>query len=521
MQQAYILSARDIEKAFMNVKALDKVSFDVAAGEIHALVGENGAGKSTLIKILAGVYRKDAGEILMDGRPVSIRHPHDAKECGLSFIHQELFQIKDFTVAENMFYGRKYPKNRFGLIDWKEVNKTAERQIDVFSDRKDLSTMLISQTSMANRYLTAIGKSLAEKSKVLFLDEPTASLTYDETEKLFAILNRLKASNISIVYISHRLGEIFRICDRVTVLRDGKVVSKKLIRDCTVDDVIYDMLGESIDQKFPKRRIKAGAICLEARNLSSQKMPQCSFHVKRGEIVGFIGLIGSGRTELARLIFGLDRRLQGTLSVNGKEVHFRNNRQAIRSGICLVPEDRQIQGLILNMTICANATLANLGKYCLTLFKLMRFPQMTASVGRYVQRLRIKCDRVGEKVGFLSGGNQQKVCIAKWIDADGRVFIFDEPTKGIDVGAKTEVYEVMQSLAEKDAGVVLMSSEIEEILGITDRFYVMFKGQIVCECDTRTVKYDDVVRLIQFGKTANLRNGAHPKERQSGNGGAL
>jgi len=509
-----LLKVEHVTKRFPGVTSLDRVCFEVAEGEVHGLVGENGAGKSTLIKVLAGIYAKDEGSIHLDGKEVAITDPNVATALGLSFIHQELFQVPYFTVGENLFFGRKYPRNRLGLIDWSAVNRQAADELSLFEVPKDLEGQLTSRTSMAYRYIGAIAKAVSQKCRIIFMDEPTASLTRDEAEALFAIIDKLRQQGISIVYISHRLEEIFRVCDRVTILREGKVVGVHQTGTVDMGTVIRDMLGEALLDKYPKTKIDPGPEILKVEDLESRIVPKVSFQLRRGEILGLIGLVGSGRTELVNLLFGLDRRTGGRVYIDGKEVNNSNAKRAIANGMGFVPEDRQKQGLILNFDVKANITLANFMKYCLGKLGIINSIKERQAAEKYVSRLRIKTRSTSSSVEHLSGGNQQKVVIAKWIDTGPKVLIFDEPTKGIDIGAKTEVYRLIQELAAKGAGVILISSEVEEILGVADRFLILYKGSVVGEMTPDRATPHQVAIAMQLGRNGN-GNGERNANRQT------
>ncbi len=502
MADQELLHVKEITKRF-GVIALDRVSFGVSEGEVHGLIGENGAGKSTLIKILAGVYTRDEGRIFMDGKEVSIGNAQKATSLGLNFIHQELYQVPYFTVGETLLFGRKYPRNKFGFIDWKTLKKQAWEELSKFGVPDGLVDQLISGTSMAYRYIAAIAKAVSQKCKILFMDEPTASLTKDEAETLFDIINELKKRGMSIVYISHRLEEIFRICDRVTILREGKVVGVHRVEEVTIESVIYEMLDETLKDKFPKKKITIGDECLVVSDLKSDIVPATSFKLHQGQILGLIGLVGSGRTELAKLLFGLDKKTGGEIRIDGKKVEIKNVRDAIDSGVGLVPEDRHKEGLVLNMPLRENITLANFANYCYGHLGLINAPKEAKRTSFFVDKLRIRTASINTKVVRLSGGNQQKVAIAKWIDTKPKILIFDEPTRGIDIGSKTEVYLLIQELAKDGAGIIFISSEIEEILGITDRFMVLYKGKIVNEYRTESTTSDQVAMAMQLGRDHN------------------
>ena len=501
-----ILEAKNISKSFVTT-ALDEISLDIKTGEVHGLVGENGAGKSTFIKICAGVYQKDSGEIFLNGEKVVIDNPQKASLLGLSFIHQELYQVPYFTVGESFFFGRKYPKNKLGFIDWKTVKKRAEAELCKFDVPAGLVNSLNSRTSMAYRYITEIAKAVSQDCKILFMDEPTASLTKDEVDILFRIISDLKKRGISIVYISHRLEEIFKICDRVTVFRDAKLVGTYNITGTDIESIIYKMLGESLKEKIPKSAIDLGDVRLRVENLKSDATASTNFFVRAGEVIGITGLVGSGRTELANLLFGLDKKVSGSIYIDGNPAEINSIHDAIRHGIGLVPEDRHSQGIILNLAVKDNITLANFAKYTYGWIGIINDTKEKRTAQGYVNKLRIKTPSIHTKAENLSGGNQQKVIIAKWLDTNPKIMIFDEPTKGIDIGSKTEVYLLIQQMARNGASIVFISSEIDEILGISDRFLVMYKGRVLSEFVTKYATADQVAIAMQLGKVKKNGNG--------------
>ena len=507
-----ILEAKNISKSFGAI-ALDQVSLDIKKGEVHGLVGENGAGKSTFIKIIAGVYQKDDGEIFLNGEKIVIENPQKASSLGFSFIHQELYQVPYFTVGESFFFGRKYPTTKLGFIDWKAVKKKAKEELSKFDVPAGLESSVNSRTSMAYRYITEIAKAVSQDCKVLFMDEPTASLTKEETDILFKIISDLKQRGMSIVYITHRLEEIFKICDRVTVFRDAKLVGSYNINEIDIESIIYKMLGESLKDKIPKSKIDFGKERLRVENLESDAIDVTNFSIRTGEVIGVIGLVGSGRTELANLLYGLDKKNSGKIYIDNKPVEINGIQDAIKYGIGFVPEDRHKQGIILNLVVKENMTLANFDKYTFAWIGIINDTKEKRTAQEYVTKLRIKTPSINTKTQDLSGGNQQKVIIAKWLDTNPKIMIFDEPTKGIDIGSKTEVYLLIQKMAKDGTAIIFISSEIEEILGLSDRFLVMYKGQVISEFVTKDATSDQVAIAMQLGKVKKNGNGNNQRQK--------
>lgn len=475
-----LIRLENIKKTFPEVAALKGVSFSILKGEVHALVGENGAGKSTLVKIIAGIERMDpGGAIYFKGKKTDIPDPHFAQGLGIAVIYQELTYIPELTVAENIFLGRE--PSRAGVIDWKALRKKAEEllhhlglSLDPAHKMKDLST--------AQKQMVEIARALSMKTEILFMDEPTASLTEHEIKSLFAIIRELKARGVAIVYISHRLEEIFEITDRTTVLRDGEWIGTKATSELNIDSLIQMMVGRQMSQRYPPHpATETEEEILRVENLSLPgRFKNISFTLKKGEILGFAGLMGAGRTEVARALFGAEPPDSGSVFLKGKKVSPRNPQEALKCGIALVPEDRKEQGLILQMAVNHNITLGNLNGVCRNNFFIDHAREKKVAEG-YISDLSIKTPSPAWIVRQLSGGNQQKVVVAKWLFIPSHLIIFDEPTRGIDVEAKYEIYALMQRLTSEGIGVVMISSELPELIGICHRILVMHEGTITGE----------------------------------------
>ncbi len=472
---AEFLEMRGIVKKFPGVLALDHVHLSVKKGEVHALLGENGAGKSTLMKILSGAYQKDEGEILFDGQAVEIKSSHDAQRLNISTIYQELNLTEQLTVAENIFMGRQIMKNRF-QVDWKKMYAEAQKLLDDLGVDIDAHA-LVRDLGVARKQMVEVAKALSINSRVLIMDEPTAPLTNREIDTLFSTIRMLKSRGVSIIYISHRLEEVMEVCDRATIMRDGKNVVELNVKDTNLDEIIRYMVGRELKEKFPKIHITPGAERMRVEKINAGKrVRDVSFAVRGGEILGIAGLVGAGRTETARAIFGMDHRDSGEIFVDGKKVEIHQPLDAIRAGIGFVTEDRKGEGLVLPMSVSQNITLATLDKFGSAAH--LRLGQEKDTVQDYIGKLNIKTPSQLQLARNLSGGNQQKVVLAKWLLSDSRVIIFDEPTRGIDVGAKIEVYNIINDLIRAGVAVVMISSELPEILGMSDRVAVMHQGEI-------------------------------------------
>jgi len=482
-----VLEMRGIRKAFPGVVALDNVDLTLHAGDVHMLLGENGAGKSTLMKILSGAYRKDAGEIRLDGQPVEIGGPRAARDLGIRVIYQELNLVPHLSVAENIFLG-ELPTRLGGFVDWRTLADRASGLLDNLGMSIDPRAP-VGRLGLAQRQMVEIAKALAASAtasarhghdaKVLVMDEPTSALTSREVTQLFALIERLTARGVSIVYITHRLDEVFRIGRRITVMRDGRHVTTRPIDQVTVPELVRLMANRDLTEHFPKVRTERGAELLRVEGINVRGMlSDISFSLHAGEVLGISGLLGAGRTELARVVAGADRFDEGRLLVDGREVRFRNPADAIARGIGLLPEDRKAQGLVPGLTVARNIALPH-GRRLAPLGVLSRRCEadMAAPIS---DELRVKATPT-QAVRLLSGGNQQKVVLGKWLAGAGRVFIFDEPTRGVDVGAKVEIYNLMNRLTARGAGIIMISSELPELLGMSDRILVMHRGRIHAE----------------------------------------
>ncbi|RKP51872.1 sugar ABC transporter ATP-binding protein [Pararobbsia silviterrae] len=461
-----------ISKRFGGVHAIEGIDFDVFAGEVHALVGENGAGKSTLMRVIGGGHQPDEGTIHIEGRDIVFRNPHASLAEGIAVIHQETALAPDLSVAENVFLGAMPP-----VLDWSALRKKAQALISSLGFDIDPAA-LVETLSAAQCQVVEIAKALSGSLKLLVLDEPTAALAPSDAYRLLDIVRGLRARGVGIVYISHRLEEVFAIADRITVLKDGKQVDTVKPTDITRDDLIRKMVGRPLSVLFPERRAKVGEVVLKVDNLSrGRDVQNVSLSLRAGEVVGLGGLIGSGRTEVARLIFGADQRDSGTIALRDKVLNLRSPIGAVRAGIGFVPEDRKGQGAVLSMPIRVNATLAAL-KSVTGPFGFLAFRRERAYVTRLMESLRIKARSMDADVSTLSGGNQQKVVLAKWFHADGELIILDEPTRGVDVGAKVEIYTLINQLAERGKAVLVISSDHQELMGLCDRILVMGEGRI-------------------------------------------
>jgi len=490
--EAPLLEMRHIRKQYPGVVALDGVNLAVHAGQVHALVGENGAGKSTLMKILAGAEQPDAGEVLLDGAPVRVTSPIQAMALGISIIYQEFNLVPTMSVEENIFLGRE-PVRGFGLVDRREMRRRATELLTSLDAQVDPAA-LVGTLSVAQQQMVEIAKAVSVEARVIAMDEPTATLTDHEIERLFALIRSLREQQVGIIYISHRLDEIDAIADQVTVLRDGRWVSSDAKAGLDRAEIIRRMVGREVTGQYPRRQCQPGAVVLEVEHLQRRGvLKDISFTVRAGEIVGLAGLVGAGRTEVARAIFGADPLDSGTVSIDGRPVRLRHPRDAVRAGIGLVTEDRKGQGLVLNMVVRENTTLANLR--AVSRGGWIQRARENAFVQDYVGSLDIRTPSIEQAVRNLSGGNQQKVVLAKWLFTSARVLILDEPTRGIDVGAKAEIYELANRLAEQGVAVLLISSELEEVLGLSDRVLVMHEGHLAGELSAGEATPERVMRL--------------------------
>lgn len=475
-ETAPALTVRGLSKRFGGVQALDGVDLTLRAGETMALLGENGAGKSTLVKILTGIHAPDAGAVSVFGRPFAARSPRDTWAAGITAIHQETVMFDELSVAENIFMGRM-PSTRLGLVDWGAMRQAAIGLMRRLDSDVDPGTPL-KRLGVAQKHLVEIARALSQEARIVIMDEPTAALSAREIDDLFRIVGQLKAEGRAIVFISHKFDEIFRVADRWTCLRDGRHVGEGRIADVTEPDLVRLMVGRSIDQVFPKQAVPIGDVVLEVEGLcNATEFADVSFSLRRGEILGLYGLVGAGRSEAMQALFGLTRPTRGTVRVDGSPVTIRSPADAVAAGMAYVPEDRQVQGAVLPMSISENLTLASLAAGPLSRF-LSRDREL-ATTRRFGGRLSVKAASWDQRLGELSGGNQQKVVIAKWLAIEPSILILDEPTKGIDVGSKAAVHAFMSELAGQGLAIILVSSELPEVLGMADTVLVMHEGRIV------------------------------------------
>ena len=493
-----ILKMENIQKSFPGVQALKSVSFEVKKGEVHALMGENGAGKSTLMKILTGMYEKDGGSIKYEGQEVEFKNPKESQLAGIAIVHQELNMLNHLTVAQNIFIGRE--KMNGALIDDAYMNNEAKKIFTKLNiDIKP--TTLMGDLTVGKQQMCEIAKAISRDAKLIVFDEPSAALTDTEIEELFKIIRDLKSKNMGIVYISHRMDEIKVITDRVTVMRDGSYIGTIITENSTKDEIINMMVGRVIyeDPKEVSNVKEDAPVVLEVKNLNLGKhVKDVSFKLRKGEILGFSGLMGAGRTEVARAIFGADKIDSGEIIINGKEVKINNTQDAVNNGIGYLSEDRKRFGVIVEKTVAENSSMAFLGRFVNGLFIDKNKENEEAS--KYVKKLKIKTPGVHQKLNNLSGGNQQKVVIAKWLIRDSEILIFDEPTRGIDVGAKSEIYHLMNELVAQGKSIIMISSEMTEILRMSDRIVVMCEGKKTAEIDIAEATQEIIMNA------ATLRN---------------
>lgn len=487
-----IVSMKGICKSFPGVKALDNVQLELRSGEVLALLGENGAGKSTLMKILSGVYTRDSGTMEIFGQEYGDLTPKQAQEIGVAIIHQELNMCRHLSVAENMFLGRE--ERRGILLSNRKMEQEAQRVLDELKIDID-PHQVVGDLPVSKQQMVEIAKALSTKARILIMDEPTSALTSKEIDELFRIIRQLKASGYGIIYISHRLEELQHIVDRVSIMRDGQYITSMNFQDATMDEIIAHMVGREIKEKFPRVTCPKGKKIFEVKNLNAGRMVRdVSFDLYEGEIVGFAGLMGAGRTETTRAIFGVDPKESGELILDGQAVSIQKPQDAIRAGIVLAPEDRKKDGLCTKLSIRHNIALPNLDLLCGPLGVVSRQKE-DAMCQQAVENLKIKTPGVDIDAGNLSGGNQQKVVVGKWLARNSRVVIFDEPTRGIDVAAKVEIYNLMNQLKEQGIAVMFVSSEMPEVMGIADRIIVMCDGRITGEVMARETTQNEILTL--------------------------
>ena len=491
------IEMRGIDKSFGGNAVLKNAGFLLDDGEVHALMGENGAGKSTLMKILTGVYTKDAGQVIVDGKEVCYNNPQEAEKAGIVFIHQELNVLFDLTVEENMFLGKEI-KKVFGICDRKAMRKRVQEILDMLGVDID-PTQRMDELSIGQQQMIEIAKALMVDAKVLIMDEPTAALTQSETEVLFKVVNSLRQKGVSIVYISHRMEEIFELCDRITILRDGTYIDTKRIADIDMNDIVKMMIGREIGERYPVRNSKIGDVAFEVKNLNCPgAFENVSFEVRAGEVLGVSGLMGAGRTEIMKAIFGNMPNVTGQLFLDGKEIKNKNPQQAIQNGIGFITEDRKVEGLMLEESIMKNISLANLGR--ISNGGVINKKKEQELVNKGIEELRIRCFGPQHECNNLSGGNQQKVIFAKWIYTNPKVLILDEPTRGVDIGAKKEIYNIINELAAKGVAIIMVSSELPEVLGMSDKVMVVREGEVRGILNKEEANQESIMTLATGGE---------------------
>lgn len=489
MQQP-ILQMKGIIKEFPGVKALDGVNLELYEGKVMGLMGENGAGKSTLMKVLSGVYKKDGGEIYYKGKLEDIKGPKDAQVKGIAIIHQELNLIHDLTIGENIFLGRE-PKGTFGKINWNKLFTDADellKKLNITTSSKEL----VGKLSIGQQQMVEIAKALSLNAKIIIMDEPTDALTDKESQSLFNVINELKNEGKSIVYISHRLKEIFEICDYITVLRDGKYVGQENVCDINEDTMIEMMVGRKLTDQFPKQKVDIKDVVLEVKNLNNEYVHDISFNVCSGEIVGIAGLMGAGRTELAKTIYGYFKKESGEIYVDGKKIENKSSKDGLKNGIAYVSEDRKGDGLILGLSVKENMSISSLNNISsgITVNKSKELEV----VKNYIQKMNIKTPSENQIIKNLSGGNQQKVAIGKALMTNPKLLILDEPTRGVDVGAKKEIYDLINEFKKEGKAVIMISSEMPEILGMSDRILVLSEGKLSGEFNRQEASQEIILK---------------------------
>jgi rhamnose transport system ATP-binding protein len=498
-----ILELKNISKSFSGVEVLHNVAFELRPGEVHALLGENGAGKSTLVKIMTGVHHPDMGEILLNGEPVHFSDARDSRQAGIAAIYQELSLFPDLDVAENIFAGRQ-PVTIGGRVDWRKLYAEAGKLLDSLGVQLDLKQKARA-LSIAQQQMVEIARAFSINARILIMDEPTSSLTLHEVDDLFRLVRRLRVEGTAIIFISHRLEELFTLADRVTVLRDGAYVDTRSMKDVTRDDLIRMMVGRTITDLFPKQDVQPGEVVLKVENLTrAGSFQDVSFELRRGEIVGLAGLVGAGRTNVARAIFGVEPATGGSIQIEGHNVVITSPQQAIKLGLAYVPEDRQLHGLIPSMHITSNISLPMLSRYAQSGW--LRDQVERKSTYEAARQMEVRANNIWQLARELSGGNQQKVVLAKWLSTNPRILILDEPTRGIDVGTKAAVHGLMSKLASEGMAILMISSELPEILGMSDRVIVMREGVVTGEFSRAEATQETIISAA----TQNVTIGNNP-----------
>lgn len=478
MSQTPFVEMTGINKAFSGNKVLQDVNLTVNKGEVHALMGENGAGKSTLIKILSGVYSRDKGEVKVLNQPVIFKNPKEAEAHGINIIHQELNIIPHLTVSQNMFLGKELTYGKTGIVNKKEMKRRTKQsllELGVDHIHPDIEA---GKLSVGQQQMIEIARALATQSELIVMDEPTAALTDREIESLFEVIHSLRERGVSIIYVSHRMEEIFQICDRITVLRDGQYIGVENIKDTSFDEIVKMMVGRELGERFPTRNTEIGEVVFAIKNLQLPGVfDDINFEVRAGEILGIAGLMGAGRTEILETIFGYRKKSKGQVELNGKTLNISHPLDAVKNGIAFITEDRKDKGLVIDASIRDNVALTNFDSIATS--GIVSRKKERELVDQLVKKLHVRMANVGQAVKSLSGGNQQKVVIAKWIGIEPKVLLLDEPTRGVDIGAKKEIYSIMNELSEKGVAIVMISSELPEVLGISDEIMVIHEGEIM------------------------------------------
>lgn len=492
-----MIAMSGISKSFSGNKVLQDVEFDVVKGEIHALMGENGAGKSTLMKILTGIYTRDAGEVWVKGEKVEFKNAKEAEAAGIAVIHQELNILPDLTVAENFYLGNEMTYGKSGILKTKEMNRTAEEILAKLGLHVDGST-ITRELSVGKQQIIEIAKAVSSNAEVIVMDEPTAALTDREIETLFETVRALQAEGVSFVYISHRMEEIFKMCDRITILRDGQYVGVRNVKETTFEEIVQMMVGRELGERFPARMNEIGEVKLEVQDLARGELfKDVSFNVRKGEIVGISGLMGAGRTEVIQTIFGFKKPTAGKIFIDGKQVTISNPLEAKKYKIGYVTEDRKSEGLILDFSVRDNMSLTNFDKISKT--GVVQHTKENELYDTMSKRLRVRTSGPEQVVKSLSGGNQQKVVIAKWLGIEPDILFLDEPTRGVDVGAKKEIYGIINELSERGVAIVMISSELPEIIGMADRVLVMHEGKLMADIPKEEMTQERIMHFATGG----------------------
>jgi ABC-type sugar transport system ATPase subunit len=490
-----VLEMKKITKEFPGVKALDSVDFSVSAGEVHCLIGANGAGKSTLMKVLTGVYQKDEGEIFFEGKKVEISGPAQSKAIGISIIYQELSLIEHLSVTENIFLG-DYLKPKFGVMSWKRLHEEAKKSLNGFGINIPVQKKIV-DLSAGHKQIVELAKAVACNARMIIMDEPSTTLSENEVETLFRVINDLKKQGITIIYISHKLEELFKIGDRVTVMRDGKYVATKYLNEITQDDLVELIIGHKVEKKKGEISETKFEELLHVNRISNQRLRNISFTLGKGEILGLYGLVGSGRTEVLKALYGIDPLHEGSISIQGVKQKINKPSKAIKLGMGLVPENRKTEGALLHLSVMENSIISSLSK--LSNYTILRKDKATALVKEKINDLSIKTPSVDTIMGNLSGGNQQKVIISRWLIRESNILLFDEPTQGIDVGTKEEIYRIMRKLSQQGKGIIVVSSEINQLLDVCNRILVMYSGSIIGEFDDPQTQKEEILHYSVKG----------------------